>query len=188
MKFLLLTSYAIAFFQPFLVIHDGVVDESSQLNWTEEIKAETNNFKNFVLNVNKAKVDAEALICESGLLAATSVPSIEEMAQSGSVTGDARGSFTAFGLTPSEMHQVASYVQEFKKSFADGEASARIVLCDSGFSDFLLLSPKYVDVNISKRDDPAQERPNFRTKEQLEAYIKYLKYKIKHSNRARAPK
>lgn len=185
MKFLLLTSYSIAFFQPFLAVKNGLVQENPlNIQWSEDTKTELVDFTNFVDNVVKARVSPQVLLCESGMVSASSVPSVEELSRTGSITGEAGGNFENFGLTAQEMHQIATYIQKYKESFKDGAISAGIILCESDFAHFLLLVPKYAEIDAEKRDDahPKVQRPRFRTKEQLEAYINYLKNKITLQN------
>lgn len=209
MKLLLLAAYTMTFFQPFLQDMESAVNSNSYgIQWSQEAKDGIVAYAHFATSLGKAKKTPHEILCGSGVLDLNEIPSFEEVVKTGSITGKQGGEFEHFGLTASEMYQIANYIQEFKSTFTDGEKSAKLVLCDGDFAKFL--ANRYAEMKEEKRDDipnptvtteaknsvetPAkaaqdastgdsplddEKRPKkFKTTKEIELYIEYLKNKI----------
>lgn len=209
MKLLLLAAYTMTFFQPFLQDMESAVNSNSYgVEWSQEAKDGLVAYSHFASSLGKAKKTPHEVLCGSGLIDIDEIPSFEQVVKTGSITGKEGGEFEQYGLSASEMYQIANYVQEFKGTFTDGGKSAKIVLCDGDFARFL--ANRYAENAEEKRDDipePAKssesnasanspekasaeaasgdspladkKRPlNFKTTKEIELYIEYLKKKI----------
>lgn len=198
------------FFQPFLPDMESAVNSNSYgVQWSQVAKDGIVAYANFATSLGKAKVTPHEILCGSGLLDIDGVPTFEEIVKTGSITGKEGGEFEQFGLSASEVYQIANYIQEFKNTFTDGGASAKIILCDGDFAKFL--ANRYAEMKEEKRDvvpeaamageagqsaeTPAkaaaensseasvfddEKRPKkFKTLQEIELYIEYLRNKIR---------
>lgn len=100
------------------------------LTWSTEANIETLFYMNFVSSLNKVSVESMVFICDSGSAESETIPSLESMTKTHSVTRCGQGSFETFGSTLWEAYQISNYGQNFLQLFVNGTEDPEIDLYD----------------------------------------------------------